>query len=117
MAMPGVVFSHAGLSTSIRMTRGAGIGRFANGCAPNIFLDGTKVTSDTEMTFDDIVRPAEVLGVEVYPGFAGAPAFALGRRHLVRHDHRLYSPPHLIASRGTCPGGSAIVTAARATIR
>jgi len=77
-AMPGVVVSHAGFSTTIRMTRGAGIGRYANGCFPTIFLDGTKVTSDSDMTLDDIVRPAEVLGVEVYPGFAGAPPFALG---------------------------------------
>jgi hypothetical protein len=78
VTMPGVLVTHVGFSTIVRMTRGAGIGRFGNGCTPTFFLDGSKVTSDETMTLDDLVRPSEVLGVEVYAGFAGAPAFALG---------------------------------------
>lgn len=42
------------------------------GCQPTVFVDGTRAI-DGAVDLDDIVRPQDVAGVEVYGGSAGVP--------------------------------------------
>lgn len=47
--------------------------RGRGGCTPEIFIDGMKVMQGAD-EIDNLVRPQEVAGVEVYSGSAGVPA-------------------------------------------
>jgi hypothetical protein len=42
------------------------------GCQPDLFIDGTRVLDGTSQ-LDQLVRPTDVGGIEVYPSSAGAP--------------------------------------------
>jgi hypothetical protein len=62
--IPGAQFSSGrgdGFSTRVRA-----------GCTPAVFLDGTKVLM-TGITVDDLVRPAEIEGIEIYRSMSEAP--------------------------------------------
>ena len=46
--------------------------RGRGGCTPEVFIDGTKVMQGADEV-DNMVRPQEVAGVEVYNSTAGVP--------------------------------------------
>jgi TonB-dependent Receptor Plug Domain len=46
--------------------------RGRGGCTPEVFIDGMKVMQGAD-EIDNLVRPQEVSGVEVYTGSAGVP--------------------------------------------
>jgi hypothetical protein len=55
---------------SVNASRGGNTVRI-RGCAPLIWLDGVRVPG---AQLDDVVRPADVAGMEIYSSFAGIPA-------------------------------------------
>ena len=62
--IPGAQFSSGrgdGFSTRVRA-----------GCTPAVFLDGTKVQMNG-ITLDDLVRPADIEGIEIYRSMSEAP--------------------------------------------
>ena len=61
----------AGLQFGV--TRGDGFStRLRGGCMPTFYLDGTKVQL-VGITIDDVVRPAEIEGIEIYRSVMEAP--------------------------------------------
>ena len=42
-------------------------------CAPTVWIDGIKATPQFGMTIDDMVRPVEIEGIEIYRSIAEAP--------------------------------------------
>jgi hypothetical protein len=42
------------------------------GCTPAVFLDGTKVQM-SGITLDDLIRPADIEGIEIYRSMSEAP--------------------------------------------
>ena len=83
---------HASLSgviatvPSVRISRGkagtnVALGSFSNGtgCPLEIFLDGTHIKWASTSGLDDIARPEEILGIEVYPRASEMPAVISGR--------------------------------------
>ena len=82
---------HASLSgliatvPSVRINRGPGgtnvaLGSFSNGnaCALEVFLDGTHIKWASTMGLDDIARPEEILGLEIYPRASEMPVVISG---------------------------------------
>jgi outer membrane receptor for ferrienterochelin and colicin len=61
--MPGLQVVPNGLGASV-------LGR--GGCTPDLFVDGTRVLDGTAQ-IDQLVRPQDVGGIEVYNGGTGAP--------------------------------------------
>ena len=98
MGAPGYFFDsnfmakyHASLSgliatvPSVRINRGPGgtnvaLGSFSNGngCPLEVFLDGTHIKWASTMGLDEIARPEEILGIEVYPRASEMPAVISG---------------------------------------
>ena len=61
----------AGLQFGV--TRGDGFStRLRGGCSPTFYLDGTKVQF-VGITIDDVVRPGEIEGIEIYRSVMEAP--------------------------------------------
>lgn len=61
-------------------TRGDGFStQLRTNCAPTVYIDGTRALTTT-MTIDDLVRPMEIEGIEVYRTMAEAPVQYQGLR-------------------------------------
>ena len=61
-------------------TRGDGfVTRGRANCAPTVYIDGTRALM-TNMTIDDLVRPMEIEGIEVYRSISEAPPQYQGLR-------------------------------------
>jgi hypothetical protein len=69
--LPGVSVQHTGRGTRLVRLRG--------GCMPQVVLDGTLAADGTD-DVDALVRPLDVVGIEVYTDPAGLPAEWSGAR-------------------------------------
>jgi outer membrane cobalamin receptor len=69
--LPGVNVQHTGRGTRLVRLRG--------GCVPQVVLDGTLAAEGTD-DVDALVRPLDVVGIEVYTDAAGLPAEWSGAR-------------------------------------
>jgi carboxypeptidase family protein/TonB-dependent receptor-like protein len=62
-----------GLDRSLVTLPGTRAAAGGGGCLANVFIDGVHMRQGTDHTIDDILDPASVAGVEVYPRAASVP--------------------------------------------
>jgi hypothetical protein len=73
--VPGVKVSLSGYSSVVTIMRSGGMAdNMVDGCSPTYFVDGIRISTDDGMfSIDNIIRPQDILGMELYRSLAEAP--------------------------------------------
>jgi hypothetical protein len=73
--VPGVKVSLSGYSSVVTIMRSGGMAdNMVDGCSPTYFVDGIRISTDDGMfSIDNIIRPQDIVGMELYRSLAEAP--------------------------------------------